>query len=82
LRARRQIGTAFFAGPEAGPFRFRSTRVKSDILTTRRPRRAGRPAVDARRFHGKEKVLVRSRITPLHGLPFRAIRGERKRQCF
>src|SRR6185312_271105 len=66
-RARRGVGSASFAGAEAGPLGGRRAGEEPDVLPARRHRRAARPAVDPGRGHGGDEPAVEPIVPALHG---------------
>src|SRR5690606_3886229 len=61
-RARGGLRQAALARAEAGFVGGRAGRVEADVLAFRGARRAARPAVDARRVHGRDELPVEAGV--------------------
>jgi hypothetical protein len=67
-RARRGVGPASLAGPEAGELCGSRGRIKLDVLALGAHRsRAARPAVDTGRLHGGDEPTIEPCVTALDG---------------
>ncbi len=63
------VRPATFAGSEPGPLGIGAARMKRNVLATRQPRCARRPAVHPGGAHGIEERAVGTHVAALHGAP-------------